>query len=157
MLLTTFVSWAVLSCAYGETLKLRVETLHRIASENVACLDGCRILGNHVIEVVGSPTRLGKFIAASMIDNAITLTLRIWDVEWGRLKKITTPPSKVQSEILSLQTDLFGMKNRLIKSEQFDAKLFQGQLQKFSFFFVGKRVILTHGFTKKGRKRPRQK
>ena len=51
-------------------LKIRVETLDRIASDNAACLDGCRILGKDVADSVGSPERLGKFIARAMIADA---------------------------------------------------------------------------------------
>ena len=44
--------------------------MHRIASENAVCLKGCRILGEHVIDMAGSPDKLGKFIARAMLQRA---------------------------------------------------------------------------------------
>ena len=60
-------------------VRVRVETLHRAASENAACLNGCRILGRHVIGTASSPEKLGKFIARAMIQEAISLHKSVLD------------------------------------------------------------------------------
>ena len=52
----------------------KIMTLHRIASENVACLSGCRIAGEHIIDTAGHPDSLGRFIARAMLDDAIGIS-----------------------------------------------------------------------------------
>ena len=71
-LLTTAFTLLAVCSAYASSIEVRVKTLHRIASENAACLDGCLIKANHVLKTASSPERLGKFIVRSMIKNAIS-------------------------------------------------------------------------------------
>ena len=73
LLTTVFALFATCSAYASGKERVKVETLHRIASENAACLEGCRILGKHVIKTAGTPEKMGKFIARSLIHEAISL------------------------------------------------------------------------------------
>ena len=100
----------------NKRLKIRVETLHRIASDNAACLQGCRILGENVIESAGSPDRLGKFIARAMIADA--------------REHVRTSPFLSSRRALSVKNSLSVMNRELLSEGHFDIDKFIGVVQK---------------------------
>ena len=140
LLTMIFASLVMLSSAYGESIKIRVETLHRITSESAACLDGCRILGKDLVNVVGSPKGLGRFIANSMIDNAISISLDIMDLDLKFDKRTLDEGtnsllSRVQKRICTPANGFIWNENKVGRSRELRCKSFSKTTRQIGNFY----------------------
>ncbi len=115
---TAFALLATCSVYASARERMKVETLHRIASENAACLEGCRILGKNVIKTVGTPEKMGKFIARSLINEAISLHhyLSILPAEVRQFKR--------------MRNSLFEYNRELSRTNHFDIDGFIGKVEE---------------------------
>ena len=150
-LFTTAFALLAMFSAYGSDVRvsLRVETLHRIATENAASLEGCRILGEkgcrilgeHVVEMVSSPEKLGKAIAHTMVSHLSILRKKTWPFSYRMSNRPALFSDSDKAAFRSIGDSVREYRRQLRDTGHFDIDKFIGTVEELREHAVKKHVV----------------